>query len=96
MARRLVSVSRDVPFFHLEDVFVGLCLRQLGLRVRHVNGFHMNIPGYVKKDACAVWRSDVISLHRVPTASLYGYWAGADGCGNRTDLLPRVVVHVNP
>ena len=89
MARHLVSVSRNVPFFHLEDVFVGLCLRQLRFPVKNLAGFHLNPPSTVRKDVCAVWRPEVVSIHRVTPASLYKYWSAK--CGNRTELLPRIV-----
>ena len=89
VARHLVRVSRNVPFFHLEDVFVGLCLRQLRYPVRNLAGFHLNPPGAVRKDVCTVWRPEVVSIHRVPPASLYKYWNAK--CGNRTELLPRIV-----
>ncbi|XP_070173623.1 beta-1,3-galactosyltransferase 5-like [Littorina saxatilis] len=89
VAKQLVNVSKDIPFFHLEDVFVGLCLKQLGYQVKSLGGFHMLTPRFVRGDVCEVWRAKVATIHVVPPKVLRQYWSAP--CGNLTDLLPSVV-----
>lgn len=35
----ILSVTSNVPFFHLEDVYVSLCVRKLGYKLRRLKGF---------------------------------------------------------
>ena len=42
-ADRILSISPNVPFFEWEDVYVGLCLKALGHRLRKVRGFELSI-----------------------------------------------------
>jgi len=39
VARAVVGVSKDIPFFKLEDVYIGLCLEALGHEIEHTSGF---------------------------------------------------------
>jgi len=39
VARAVVDVSKNIPFFHFEDVYVGLCLEHLGYEVKDTRGF---------------------------------------------------------
>ncbi|XP_076435690.1 beta-1,3-galactosyltransferase 5-like [Babylonia areolata] len=75
VATRVLAASRGVPFFFLEDVFVGLCIKQLGVGVRHLNGFNMRVPDRVKKDGCHVWDSGLVTVHKVLPDTLRQYWA---------------------
>lgn len=38
-ATDVVRISRNIPFFKFEDVYIGLCLKQLGYQVTHTKGF---------------------------------------------------------
>lgn len=38
--RKILSISPNVPFFHLEDVYIALCLRELGIGVSALRGFN--------------------------------------------------------
>nr|KAG5696394.1 hypothetical protein BaRGS_030494 [Batillaria attramentaria] len=77
VAERVVGVSKHVPFFHMEDVYVGMCLQAIGYGVRHVEGFLTR--GTAIKDKCRMMRPDgipMITVHRVPPARMTELWAG--------------------
>ena len=47
VASDIVHISPSIPFFHLEDVYIGLCVKQLGYKVKRVRGFkdvHVMVP----------------------------------------------------
>ncbi|CAH1799492.1 unnamed protein product [Owenia fusiformis] len=51
VAKDIVEVSPNIPFFFLEDVYVALCNEALGYKVRSVKGFNtkrmnLNVCGY--------------------------------------------------
>lgn len=39
VAKMVVSVSPNVPFFKFEDVYIGLCMRKAGYKLQETNGF---------------------------------------------------------
>ncbi|KAL8595409.1 hypothetical protein ACOMHN_024108 [Nucella lapillus] len=83
-ASQIVSVSRNVPFFFMEDVFLGLCLRQLRYHVVTLGGFHMGVPLSVRggaKALCHVWDGGLVTVHRLSPAVLYRYW-NSSACGS--------------
>lgn len=67
VARKVYEVSPNVPFFHLEDVYVALCIRKLGLKLFPIRGFHNT---RATLDACKMKSPDILTVHRVPTALL--------------------------
>lgn len=70
VAKTLYSISATVPFFHLEDVYVGLCLRKAGLGVVDIPGFHLDRP---RVDLCR-YKRDLISVHYMTPHLLYLTW----------------------
>ncbi|XP_070180980.1 beta-1,3-galactosyltransferase 1-like [Littorina saxatilis] len=56
VAKEIVKVSRGVPFFHLEDVYIGFCLRSLRMNVKHLPGFSLG-----KRDLA--WITELCQLH---------------------------------
>ncbi|XP_070178796.1 uncharacterized protein [Littorina saxatilis] len=76
VARKVVAASEDIPFFHLEDVYVALCLQKYDIRPRRIQGFN-NV--YVNFDPCQ-YRHKVMTSHQVPTYMLEQYWKQAQQC----------------
>lgn len=71
MVRKLYKMSADVPFFHLEDVYVGLCLHKLQGRVKPIPGFHT----YPQKlDPCIFKGDTLITSHSAAPGSLMDVW----------------------
>lgn len=71
MAKKIFEISKHVPFFHLEDVYVSLCIRALGLRLYPLPGYHNTKVSF---DPCAYKSNRVITSHRVPPVQLYEIW----------------------
>ncbi|OWF37601.1 beta-1,3-galactosyltransferase 5-like [Mizuhopecten yessoensis] len=38
--QKILNISPNVPFFHLEDVYIALCLRELRISVANIRGFN--------------------------------------------------------
>ena len=76
VVRKVLEASGDVPFFHLEDVYVALCLQRQGVRPVRLSGFN-NV--HVAFDACQ-YRLSVLTSHEVPVEQLRVYWRQAQRC----------------
>ena len=59
VATKVYEVSKSVPFFHLEDVYVALCIKKLGYRLKPLPGFNSGRtpPG------CAYKTNNVVTSH---------------------------------
>lgn len=59
VASKIYEVSRHVPFFHLEDVYVALCIKRLGYKLKPIAGFNSGRtpPG------CAYKTNNVVTSH---------------------------------
>lgn len=71
VASRISLVSPNVPFFHLEDVYVALCIRQLGYLLQTVPGFN---AGKFKMDPCVYKGEKLITAHNFTPVMLKDVW----------------------
>jgi len=77
VARAVVDVSKDIPFFHLEDVYVGLCLEHLGYEVKGTRGFlRVKTPLPV----CSYKYDNVYFVHRLDSPYMLKVWEAS--CSN--------------
>ena len=61
VTQKVFQISPNIPFFHLEDVYVGLCINKLGFGFTRIAGFHANfIP-----ISCSYKRADMVTIHQV-------------------------------
>ncbi|CAC5409698.1 B3GALT1 [Mytilus coruscus] len=59
-----ISIVADyLPFLHMEDVFIGLCIQTLNYTVTHNPKFH-KFEGY--RHACYYKSDDVFTYHQIP------------------------------
>ena len=65
-ARRILDISRDIPYFTLEDVYFGMCLRKLGLYVMNNNRFN----GSWRRVRQSKGICQLYSIHEVPAAAM--------------------------
>ena len=56
VAREIVRVSGEVPFYQRDDVYVGVCVRKLRLRVHRIPGFNIGIGD-------STWITELCQLH---------------------------------
>ncbi|KAK6173283.1 hypothetical protein SNE40_016763 [Patella caerulea] len=71
VAQKVFEISKDVPFFHLEDVYVAMCVRKLRFKLVRFRGF--TIP-WEDSDPCELKSDKVITSHRVPPIFLKAIW----------------------
>ncbi|XP_071144668.1 beta-1,3-galactosyltransferase 1-like isoform X1 [Mytilus edulis] len=67
---KIVKTSKDVPFFHLEDVYVALCIKKLGLRLHPIGGFVLayNFGNCTHND------NTLVTVHQVSVSMLKRIW----------------------
>ncbi|KAL3885532.1 hypothetical protein ACJMK2_025584 [Sinanodonta woodiana] len=83
-AEEVVQVSKNIPFFYLEDVYVALCLNQLRIIPKRLRGFN-NV--FVKFDPCP-YRRHVITSHEVNPETLTFIWKSSRNCPmSRTHII---------
>lgn len=67
---KIVKISKDVPFFHLEDVYVALCIKKLGLRLHPISGFMLAYDfGNCKNND-----KKLVTIHQVSVSMLRRIW----------------------
>ncbi|KAK3106928.1 hypothetical protein FSP39_003257 [Pinctada imbricata] len=72
LARRVFDISKDVPFFHLEDVFVALCVRKLKLSLLPIRGFN---SVQVKPHGCNYKKNSVVTSHYMTPDLVKRIWS---------------------
>ena len=88
---RILATSRNIPFFHLEDVYIAICLNKIGLHPTAIHWFNNEFTVY---DRCA-YKNNVITSHRIEPGMMRYYWADSRLCderrpGNATFILRPV------
>lgn len=69
VTQRVFEISKHLPFFHLEDIFVGLCINKLGFTFTRIGGFNANfIP-----ISCS-YKQSVITSHGVSPKQMRQAW----------------------
>ena len=86
---KILTTSQNIPFFHLEDVYLALCVKKLGLYPTLVSGFS-NMP--VPYNQCD-FKNNVITSHQVPPDQLKYYWDDSRLCSEQR--LPDAQFYLN-
>lgn len=71
--KNIYEISKNVPFFHLEDIYVSLCLKHLGYQLLPLHGFHNH---RVRIDYCKYKSAFVVTSHEVSPSLLRTIWTG--------------------
>jgi len=71
VAHQIYEISSNVPFFHLEDVYVALCIRKLGLKLETMPGFNARRPDM---DPCLYKGYQLISAHWMTPTMIHSMW----------------------
>lgn len=87
----ILRQAPNVPFFHLEDVYVAICVKRLGINPVMLDGFK-NI--FVEFDPC-LYRNTLITSHEVSADKLYFIWRKRKTCPLR-DLKPEYLFNAFP
>jgi len=87
VANQIYEISPNVPFFHLEDVYVALCVRKLGLRLAPMPGFNSGRP---KMDPCVYKGPKLITAHQLSPTMMQIMWNRSCNKTITADLLKRI------
>ena len=72
VVQKIYNISYTVPFFHLEDIYVSLCLHLIGGSVIHNSRFNIGRP---KFNACLYKGDKLLSAHTLTPTMLRSIWA---------------------
>ncbi|XP_053391642.1 beta-1,3-galactosyltransferase 1-like [Mercenaria mercenaria] len=73
VAKEIHKISPNVPFFHLEDIYVSLCIERLGFNLQPFSGFNAGRPSM---DPCDYKGEKLITVHQVSPEMLKTIWNG--------------------
>ena len=73
---KILTASRNIPFFYLEDVYLAICVKQIGLHPTSITGFHNLLEPYSR---CG-YKNEVITSHQVSPEALTYYWEDRKLC----------------
>lgn len=71
ITRKIYEISSYVPFFHLEDVYVSLCIKRLGYHLKRIQGFHSYRP---KLDPCVYKGNQLVTSHEMTPDMIKKMW----------------------
>ena len=81
MSRDVVQLilrkSLNVPFFHLEDVYISLCIQKTAITPVKLAGFSNLMT---KFEDCDLYKNNVITSHYMNPEVLYEYWQKLKSC----------------
>lgn len=80
---QILQVSKSIPFFHLEDVFIALCAKKLNVQPVYIDGFYNIRPSF---DDCT-YRYRVVTSHQISPDLLQMYWDRVKMCSIKMDEL---------
>lgn len=69
-AEKIYKTSEHVPFFYLEDVYIGLCLKKIGGNAQSMNGFLKNKA----LKPCSYKENGVITSHYIRLEFIEAIW----------------------
>ena len=70
VAKKIRKASIDIPFFHLEDVYIALVIRRLGY---HLHEFHGFMSHYTTCNSPFKSKS-LMTIHNVSSGKMYKLW----------------------
>ncbi|OWF40049.1 beta-1,3-galactosyltransferase 1-like [Mizuhopecten yessoensis] len=73
VATKVFEVSKHVPFFHLEDVYVAICIKKLGYKLLSIPNFN---AGRFAADPCIYQGNSMMTSHQVPPDMMKKMWFG--------------------
>ncbi|KAH3839467.1 beta-1,3-galactosyltransferase 5-like [Dreissena polymorpha] len=73
---QIVNVSRNIPFFYLEDVYIAFCVNKVGVSPVSLTGFSYKFVPFVP----CVYRNSVITSHHLTPGVLKYFWTKSRTC----------------
>ncbi|KAJ1112932.1 hypothetical protein NDU88_001193 [Pleurodeles waltl] len=72
VAHNVLTVSKSVPFFKLEDVFVGMCLQKLNIMPEPLYSEETFFPDKIEFSICRFRK--IVTCHHIRPSELLIYW----------------------
>ncbi|XP_029433814.1 beta-1,3-galactosyltransferase 5-like [Rhinatrema bivittatum] len=72
VAKQIYNASPNVPYFKLEDVYVGLCLNKLGILLEELHTEQTFFPEKLKFSVCGFKK--IVACHHFQPYELLMYW----------------------
>ncbi|XP_020645001.3 beta-1,3-galactosyltransferase 5-like [Pogona vitticeps] len=76
VASQIYVISKKVPFFKLEDVFIGLCLSELKIQPRKLHSEPTFFSGHIPYSPCRYKK--IITSHYTAPSHIMLYWDGLE------------------
>ncbi|CAC5392414.1 B3GALT1 [Mytilus coruscus] len=86
----ILQTSEHIPFFHLEDVYIAMCLQKMRVTPNYLHGFNNMKPGFTP---CS-YKNDIITSHGVTPKELVTYWNQIKSCS--VSVIPENVYKPRP
>ena len=95
VVNHIYKISPYVPFFHLEDVYVALCIQRIGYSLKGIPGFNTYRP---KRLGICSYRTSasLVTVHHMTSVTLRRLWN--TNCSYRRPfsmMIPRILVKQN-
>lgn len=77
---KVVNISRNIPFFHLEDIYLSLCVNKLGFKLHNFEGFIPSLGelrdkyNNDKHHPCIYKNESLVTMHQVPIKWIKHIW----------------------
>lgn len=72
IANQVYKISENVSFIKLEDVFIGLCLAELNIRLEELHSQQTFFPERISFSTCRFKK--IVTCHRIKPNELRTYW----------------------
>lgn len=72
MAKEIVNISKNIPYFYLEDVYIGFALKKLGKECVFLYGFFQEKD--IKHTVCNLKHPDFVLIHNVGEERTLTIW----------------------
>jgi hypothetical protein len=77
VVKLILRKSQNVPFFHLEDVYISLCIQKTAVTPVKLAGFSNLMTQF---EYCDLYKNNVITSHYMNPEVLYDYWKKLKSC----------------
>ncbi|XP_061182974.1 beta-1,3-galactosyltransferase 5-like [Saccostrea echinata] len=63
VVKKVAQISKNIPFFHLEDVYIAFCIEELKFSLYHIDGFNTVYEEDKYTTLCSLKSDSVVVLH---------------------------------
>lgn len=71
VAKKVLQISENIPFFPIEDIYIAFCIHRLGFRFENIDGFHRS---FVTPKRCNYKADWFVTSHGVSPTLVKDIW----------------------